>query len=281
MFSHVQQTTNTAKSFSDICITMKGCKLAFTQSNFVSDLHSLKVSERKMRSLPYIMQNQRAEGTDRQGIGTPNLPISRSSLKGIQVPSQALGLILDAHGHTKWQIAQVCFPRGLQIDGITMAAHLEVVARPSTDSFLQCLVRFVSRRGKPTDIYINNGTDFVGSVRELQTDIQKWYQKKVSDHLLTSERYSGAVTHPPLTIADSGDAVDKVKSLEQTARVGQYLKECTLTYEDLEGIGRWIQNYSEATRANAMTQMVASLELPKVELCHFDGDLTYFWKFGR
>ncbi|VDL86951.1 unnamed protein product, partial [Schistocephalus solidus] len=69
--------------------------------------------------------------------------------------------------------------------------------------------------------------------------------------------------------------------IDRTARVAQYLKECSVKDEALEGSGRWIQNYSEITRANTMTPVVASLEQPKVELCYFAGNPAHYWKFVR
>ncbi|VDL99286.1 unnamed protein product [Schistocephalus solidus] len=73
LFTQARQTTHTAKSLSDLCIKTKGCELALTRMNC-----------RIVRSPPYTMQNQWAEVTDRKGVGTPTLPISRSSLKGVQ-----------------------------------------------------------------------------------------------------------------------------------------------------------------------------------------------------
>lgn len=49
----------------------------------------------------------------------------------------------------------------------TKAIHLEVVSSLTTDSFLQALRRFASRRGKPSKILSDNGTNFVGAKREL------------------------------------------------------------------------------------------------------------------
>ncbi|XP_026730718.1 uncharacterized protein LOC113495917 [Trichoplusia ni] len=50
---------------------------------------------------------------------------------------------------------------------ITKALHLEVVSDLSTEAFILCLRRFVSRRGKPYALYCDNGKNFVGANNEL------------------------------------------------------------------------------------------------------------------
>ncbi|XP_053973204.1 uncharacterized protein LOC128873578 [Hylaeus volcanicus] len=47
------------------------------------------------------------------------------------------------------------------------AIHIEVVSDLSTDSFLGALRRFVGRRGVPTNIYSDNGTNFVEANNQL------------------------------------------------------------------------------------------------------------------
>ncbi|XP_063363566.1 uncharacterized protein LOC134652324 [Cydia amplana] len=47
------------------------------------------------------------------------------------------------------------------------AIHLEVVSDLSTEAFILCLRRFVSRRGRPEVIYCDNGKNFVGAHNEL------------------------------------------------------------------------------------------------------------------
>lgn len=49
----------------------------------------------------------------------------------------------------------------------TRAVHLELVSDLTTQAFILCLRRFVSRRGKPYEIYCDNGTNFVGANNEL------------------------------------------------------------------------------------------------------------------
>ncbi|XP_055589419.1 uncharacterized protein LOC129741698 [Uranotaenia lowii] len=50
----------------------------------------------------------------------------------------------------------------------TKAVHLELVSDLSTDRFLQALRRFIGRRGYCSDIYSDNGTNFVGARNFLQ-----------------------------------------------------------------------------------------------------------------
>lgn len=49
----------------------------------------------------------------------------------------------------------------------TKAIHLKLVGDLTTEGFMSALRRFVARRGKPSGIYSDNGTNFVGASREL------------------------------------------------------------------------------------------------------------------
>ena len=54
-----------------------------------------------------------------------------------------------------WVALFICFS--------TRAIHLELVSELSVEAFIAALKRFVSRRRKPTDIYSDNGKNFIGS----------------------------------------------------------------------------------------------------------------------
>ncbi|GBN78324.1 hypothetical protein AVEN_65409-1 [Araneus ventricosus] len=47
------------------------------------------------------------------------------------------------------------------------AIHLELITSLTTEVFLQSLRRFIARRGRPTTIYSDNGTNFKGAERLL------------------------------------------------------------------------------------------------------------------
>ena len=67
------------------------------------------------------------------------------------------------------------------------AVHLEVAHNLTTDSLLQALRRFISRRGKPRQIYSDKGTNFVGAEKTLRDSLQLWNQSQIHDYLRQHE----------------------------------------------------------------------------------------------
>lgn len=66
----------------------------------------------------------------------------------------------------------------------TKAVHLESVTALSTDAFLLTLDRFVARRGLPSSIYSDCGTNFVGAAKQLRRLINHPDQRdRISGHL--------------------------------------------------------------------------------------------------
>ncbi len=50
---------------------------------------------------------------------------------------------------------------------VSLAVHLELVTDLTSDAFIACLRRFIARRGLPTLIWSDNGTNFVGTSRQV------------------------------------------------------------------------------------------------------------------
>ena len=55
----------------------------------------------------------------------------------------------------------------------TRAIHLEVLPDLTTDLFINALRRFFARRGPPTHLYTDNGTNFTGAKRVLKEEVKR------------------------------------------------------------------------------------------------------------
>ncbi|XP_074659583.1 uncharacterized protein LOC141912256 [Tubulanus polymorphus] len=64
---------------------------------------------------------------------------------------------------------------------VTRAVHLEVADSMETDTFLLILRNFIGRRGQPSHIYSDNGSNFVGAERELRECLTQLNQSRISN----------------------------------------------------------------------------------------------------
>ena len=64
------------------------------------------------------------------------------------------------------------------------AVHIEVAHSLSTSSFMNCLSRFMARRGRPEVLRSDNGTNFVGADRELREAVSNLDNSALRDQLL-------------------------------------------------------------------------------------------------
>lgn len=74
-------------------------------------------------------------------------------------------ILLSRRRGTKTSKAYLC----LFVCFATRAIHLEIASDLSSDTFIAALKRFVSRRGRCSDIHSDCGTNFVGANRELNS----------------------------------------------------------------------------------------------------------------
>ena len=63
------------------------------------------------------------------------------------------------------------------------AACTEMSYSLSTDAFINVYRRFVSRRGAPSVIYSDNGTNLVGGHKELSRSLKEWNSDKINEYL--------------------------------------------------------------------------------------------------
>ena len=66
---------------------------------------------------------------------------------------------------------------------VSRAIHLEVAHSLTTDSFLGVLSRFIARRGRPSVIFSDNGTNLVGAEKELRSMLKSLDQERIDSSL--------------------------------------------------------------------------------------------------
>ena len=64
------------------------------------------------------------------------------------------------------------------------AIHLEVAHSLDTDSFINAMRRFITRRGQPEEVRSDNGGNFVRGEKELREVIEGWNQHNIGEFLL-------------------------------------------------------------------------------------------------
>jgi len=71
----------------------------------------------------------------------------------------------------------------------TKACHLELASALTTEAFIATLRRFVARRGKPSQIWSDNGSQFTRANKELKELVnslkQQSTQEAITDHCAT------------------------------------------------------------------------------------------------
>ncbi|KAF6202361.1 hypothetical protein GE061_004760 [Apolygus lucorum] len=112
----------------------------------------------------------------------------------------------------------------------TKAVHLEAVLDLSTDSFMQCLERFMARRGVPAVIWSDNGTNFVGAnnlLRKIRSALAQGVAHDLTDQLATRGIQWKFI--PPRAPHFGGLWEAAVKSAKRLIRVT--LRDQTTTYQ--------------------------------------------------
>ena len=97
------------------------------------------------------------------------LPVERITPDSIfdKVGVDYAGPVLIKYGYIRKPTivkAYVCIFVSLSVK----AVHLELVTDLTSEAFVACLKRFIARRGLPSLIWSDNGTNFTGAARELK-----------------------------------------------------------------------------------------------------------------
>ena len=82
------------------------------------------------------------------------------------------------------------------------AVHIELAQDLTSDSFINAVLHFVSRRGPPRIIYSDNGTNFRGAELDVVKALKNWNQKEIQSKL--NQRGIDWKFNPPLASHQGG-----------------------------------------------------------------------------
>ncbi len=116
---------------------------------------------------------------------------------------------------------------------VTRAVHLELCCELYSEAFLACLRRFVGRRGCPSHIYTDNGTNFIGAKNELEEVQQLTSSQQLINNFANRHQLQWHLT-PPRTPHFGGLWEAGVKSMKLLLR--KCLDSRPLRYDERESI---------------------------------------------
>ena len=113
------------------------------------------------------------------------------------------------------------------------AVHLEVVSDLTTEAFMASLRRFIARRGKPSEIVSDNGSNFVGAAKEISS-LYQFLAKSTTQNQITSFCANSGISwkfSPERAPHFGGLWESAVKSMKTHLR--KVVGETRLTFEEL------------------------------------------------
>ena len=128
------------------------------------------------------------------------------------------GPILTKYGHVGKPTlvkSYVCVFVSLSVK----AVHLELVSDLTTEAFIACLRRFIARRGKPSLIFSDHGSNFIGASKQLK-DLFEFLQRQES-----------SAPFAPVRILNGSTFQREHKSFKK--HLSRVVGEVKLTFEEL------------------------------------------------
>jgi hypothetical protein len=113
---------------------------------------------------------------------------------------------------------------------VSRAIHIEIAYSLDSDSFINALQRFIARRGVPSVIRSDNGSNFVSANKELRRMLENWNQSKIINHL--SQSHCEWIFNPPAASHWGGTWERQIRTVRQI--INGILKEQALNDESLQ-----------------------------------------------
>ncbi|GFX91829.1 integrase catalytic domain-containing protein [Trichonephila clavipes] len=120
----------------------------------------------------------------------------------------------------------------------TKAVHLEVVSDLTSKVFIACLKRFVARRGKPSEIFCDQGTNFYGASRDLRKEFRQLMKEDAFHQFLVTDNITFHF-NPPSAPHFGGIWEATVKSFK--FHLNRVVGVTSLTFEELSTLSSQIE----------------------------------------
>ena len=110
------------------------------------------------------------------------------------------------------------------------AIHLEKIDDLECDTFINCMRRFVARRGKPSKIISDNGTNFTSASAELKRALQQLNQKQIQKYCVN---HAIEWTFLPPAASHMNGACERMIRTVRKVLTGMLIDKCRLTDDTL------------------------------------------------
>ncbi|GFU32184.1 integrase catalytic domain-containing protein [Trichonephila clavipes] len=130
------------------------------------------------------------------------------------------------------------FVKNCSLSASTKAVHLEVVSDLTSKAFIACLKRFVARRGKPSEIFCDQGTNFYGASRDLRKEFRQLMKEDAVHQFLVTDNITFHF-NPPSAPHFGGIWEATVKSFK--FHLNRVVGVTSLTFEELSTVSSQIE----------------------------------------
>ncbi|GFT84635.1 integrase catalytic domain-containing protein [Trichonephila clavipes] len=120
----------------------------------------------------------------------------------------------------------------------TKAVHLEVFSDLTSKAFIACLKRFVARRGKPSEIFCDQGTNFYGASRDLRKEFLQLMKEDAVHQFMVTDNITFHF-NPPSAPHFGGIWEATVKSFK--FHLNRVVGVTSLTFEELSTLSSQIE----------------------------------------
>ena len=166
--------------------------------------------------------------------------------------------------------------RVLVEDRNRVATYLEMARSLDTDSCINALRRFISRRGQIKHMRSDNGTNLVGAKRELQGAISSWNKEKILNTML---QHGIQWTFNPPAASHHGGVWERLIRMERqkwtTVRRGLKVGDIVMVVDNTAPRGSWslgrikdvLPDSKGLVRTVKVSTMTGVFERPVTKLC--------------